>query len=176
MTPEQLKGDLAWQTERANTAVNRFQEMRAERDALTQTLADLREEKNREISKYKNDWQGFAQRASEAKQRAEHFKAERDALQAELSSLKADMFVLNNDMAYTTGVLDEVLKQRDALQSRIDGALAMLDERSGVPFGSQYYNEEIEFYEGMRESLQRLLSGKSDRYLKAVEILTGEGE
>lgn len=119
---------------------------------------------------------GMSQRERELFNQCENLKAERDALQAELSSLKADMFVLNNDLGYTTGVLEDVLKQRDALQARVDGALAMLDEQSGNPFGSQYYNEEIEFYEGMRESLQRLLLGKSDRYLRSVEILTGEGE
>ncbi len=66
--------------------------------------------------------------------------------------------------------------ERDALKVRVDGALAILNEQSGNPFGSQYYDNEIEFYEGMRESLQKLLSGKQDRYLKVFERLTGEGE
>lgn len=49
---------------------------------LRSQLAELRSEKNRQISEYKEAWQGFAQRANAAEQRAEHFKAERDALQA----------------------------------------------------------------------------------------------
>ena len=81
-------------------------------------LAALRDEKNRQISEYQAQAWAMAQRASEAEQRAEHFRAERDALQAELSSLKADMFVLNNDMGYTTGVLEDVLKQPSANQAK----------------------------------------------------------
>lgn len=59
MTPEQITelqhqlgvalASLDWQTERANTAVNRFQEARAERDALQarvdRVLAALQESK-----------------------------------------------------------------------------------------------------------------------------------
>lgn len=51
-------------------------------------------------------------------------KAELSALQAELSNLKADMIVVKNDLGYTTGVLQEVIAQRDALQNRVDAALA----------------------------------------------------
>lgn len=74
-------------------------------------------------------------------------QAERDALQAELSSLKADMFVLNNDLGYTTGVLEDVLKQRDALQARVDGAVDRLKKHT--------------CYSAVAH---------------AIEILTGEGE
>lgn len=91
---------------------------------------------------------GMSQRERELFNQCENLKAERDALQAELSSLKADMFVLNNDMGYTTGVLEDVLKQRDALQARLDGAVDLFtldfDKRSSVKL--------------------------------AIEILTGEGE
>lgn len=79
-------------------------------------LVALKEEKNRQISDYQYQAWQMAQRASKA-------EAERDALQAELSSLKSNMIVLNNDLSYTTGVLEDVLKQRDAMQKRIDRAL-----------------------------------------------------
>lgn len=74
-------------------------------------------------------------------------QSERDALQAELSGLKADMFVLNNDLGYTTGVLEDVLKQRDALQARVDGAVDRLKKHT--------------CYSAVAH---------------AIEILTGEGE
>jgi len=127
-------------------------------------LAALRDEKNRQISEYQAQAWKMAQRANEAEQRAEHFKVERDARQAELSSLKTDMFVLNNDMGYTTGVLEDVLKQRDALQARIDGALMPLKSVAGV---ARHWAK----YSGSAD--------KSDLgcvVVKAIEILTGEGE
>lgn len=73
------------------------------------------------------------QKMQQLEQQLAQVAAERDALQAELISLKADMFVLNNDMGYTTGVLEDVLKQRDALQARIDWALAALKQVRSVP-------------------------------------------
>lgn len=102
-------------------------------------------------------------------------QAERDALQAELSSLKADMFVLNNDMTYTTGVLDDVLKQRDAPQAEcdalrrghdkthqsIDRALAALSETNKPALGQSFWR-----------ALDKMVAAQN----RAIEILTGEGE
>lgn len=83
---------------------------------------------------------------------------ERDAMQTELISLKTDMFVLNNDMDYTTGILEDVLKQRDALQARVDGALEILEENKFSDFSTIIAAKHVLYY-GLSE-----------------EILTGEGE
>lgn len=138
------------------SAEQRASKAQAERGAQTQiiselmeSIADLRKEKNQQISEHKKARRGFAQRASEAEQRAEHFKSERDALQAELSSLKADMFVLNNDMGYTTGVLEDVLKQRDELSAsfQIVTCAAKLAQMQADPetFEHNVYTELVDF-------------------------------
>lgn len=131
------------------------------------TLAALREEKNQQISEYQAQAWVMAQRASKA-------ESERDALQSELSSLKADMFVLNNDMGYTTGVLEDVLKQRDALQAECDAL------RRGHDKTHQSIDRALAALTVVAPKLGRSAFGLIDYYYKsiqeAIKILTGEGE
>jgi DNA repair ATPase RecN len=143
----------------------------SEAQVLADRLLDCQEAHLREINNLNTAQESAEQRAehwqelaAKSHETASQLLAEREALQAELSSLKADMFVLNNDMGYTTGVLEDVLKQREALQARIDGALMPLKSVAGV---ARHWAK----YSGSAD--------KSDLgcvVVKAIEILTGEGE
>lgn len=90
---------------------------------------------------------------------------QREALQAELSSLKADMFVLNNDMGYTTGVLEDVLNQRDALQAECEAL------RKGHDKTHQMIDRALAVLQNIK-----MISEIPQTIKKAIEILTGEGE
>lgn len=131
---------------------------------------------------------GMSQRERELFNQCENLKAERDALQAELSSLKTDMFVLNNDMGYTTGILDDVLKQRDALRAELED---VDNERINVIADAEaVLRESAKKQDALQARVDRALAalqrkpklGEStwrvvDRaFADAIKILTGEGE
>lgn len=136
---------------------------------------------------------GMSQRERELFNQCENLKAERDALQAELSSLKTDMFVLNNDMGYTTGILDDVLKQRDALRAELEDvdnerinviadAEAVLRESAKKQDALQARVDGALVALGetnkpaLGQSFWRALDNMVAAQNKAIEILAGEGE
>lgn len=127
------------------SAEQRVSKAQADRDALIGVLAESR--KFCELST-KNYFEVLKQR---------------EALQAELNSLKADMFVLNNDMGYTTGVLEDVLNQRDALQAECEAL------RRGHDKTHQSIDRALAVLQSKNTYYAWMIDG-------AIEILTGEGE
>ena len=114
------------------------------------TLAALREEKNQQISEYQAQAWKMAQRANEEEQRAEYLKAEIERINANAEQDRDER--------------DAYRGERDALQARIDGALMPLKSVAGV---ARHWAK----YSGSAD--------KSDLgcvVVKAIEILTGEGE
>jgi hypothetical protein len=69
-----------------NDGLPLIEALAAENERLTQALADLRDEKNQQISEYKGDWQMFAQKASAANQRANALQATIDGALGELAN------------------------------------------------------------------------------------------
>jgi len=125
---------------------------------------------------------GMSQRERELFNQCENLKAERDALQAELSSLKTDMFVLNNDMGYTTGILDDVLKQRDALRAELEDVdnerINVIADAEAVLRESAKKQDALQArVDGAVMLLNNfMLGGKSDDVYDAIKILTGDSE
>ena len=110
LSPQEQKSDFEIADQFINHLLREMAHALSEAQAENERLRDGIKDVSAKFSEMEKLRSQFYTEKEQAETALLFANRERDALQSELSSLKADMFLLNNDMDYTTGILEDVLK------------------------------------------------------------------